>query len=83
LATLKPEHQTIGKQEFRLFDHNHNSQLEYKEYLNTPAIPLAQRNLPDPITERVAEHLSALRQKWNDWDQDQDRQLNQKEFMTS
>ena len=80
LATLKPEHQQIGRRDFLLYDQNQNQLLEYGDYLSVPAVPLAQRLVPDPVTDHVQVLLSVLTQHFKKWDHNADGQCSVDEF---
>ncbi|MCA9018010.1 MAG: hypothetical protein KDA77_21985, partial [Planctomycetaceae bacterium] len=80
LATLKPEHQQIGQRDFLIYDQSQNQLLEYGEYLSVPAVPLAQRVVPDPVTDRVQLLQNALLQRSQKWDRNSDGQLSIQEF---
>ncbi|WP_198001114.1 EF-hand domain-containing protein [Gimesia fumaroli] len=80
LATLKPEHQQIGGRDFLLYDQNQNQLMEYREYLSVPAVPLAQRVVPDPVTDQAQKLLNALLLRSRKWDLDSDGQLSMQEF---
>lgn len=62
LARLKPEHQKVGRLEFLLSDHNLDQKMSFQEYFSTPAVPLGQRRVPDPVKDHV-EQLLALQEK--------------------
>ena len=62
LARLKPEHQKVGRLEFLLSDFDQDQKMSFQEYFSTPAVPLGQRRIPDPVTDRV-QHLLAIQEK--------------------
>ncbi|WP_198000053.1 EF-hand domain-containing protein [Gimesia alba] len=76
LATLKPEHQKVGQRDFRLYDQNSDQRMEFDEYRGTPAVPLAQRQIPDPVIDRVRQQLSTFPKA----DQNNDSQLSIEEL---
>ncbi|MCA9014425.1 MAG: hypothetical protein KDA77_03745, partial [Planctomycetaceae bacterium] len=80
LKTLRPEHQKIGKRDFLLFDQNQNQIWEFKEYLSAPAVPLEERQVPDPVTDRVQQLLNVLQGRFKVVDRNSDGQLSQSEF---
>ncbi|QDV20511.1 EF hand [Gimesia panareensis] len=75
LATLKPEHQKVGRLEFLLSDHDQDQKMSFKEYFSTPAVPLGQRRIPDPVRDRVQQQLEALKESYRQWDNDSNQQL--------
>ncbi|WP_339683641.1 hypothetical protein [Gimesia maris] len=83
IATLKPEHQRVGRRDFLLSDHNQNQLMEFEEYFSTPSIPVAQRRCPDPVSDRVQQQLAALEDLVRERDRNGDGDLSVQEFKES
>src|SRR5262245_21089634 len=70
---------------FRLFDRNSDRRLNFEEYLTVPGlVPAHLRGpFPDPFAKLVQRELSAMDEKWTDWDKNGDKVLSRDEFQGS